>query len=69
MAKPKLKGISHYYGNNVGVGEIVVREAFFRASRETLDNFGVDTYSVEKVRGMIDMLEQYALIIKEQENG
>jgi hypothetical protein len=69
MAKSKtIKGISNYYNsNNLGVGETAVREAFLRASRDTLDNFGISEYSVERVQGMVEMLEHYALIIKEQE--
>jgi len=64
----KIKGISHYYNtNNLGIGETATREAFLRASRDTLDNFGISEYSVERVQGMVSMLEQYALIIKEQE--
>jgi len=39
--------------------ELAIREAYLRATVETLDCFGVDKYSVERLRGMNDLLEQF----------
>lgn len=72
MAK-KLKGISHYFDGKkpeeVRGSELVLREAFLRSSRDVLDNFGVDKYSVERIWGMVELLEQYALAQEEIDNA
>lgn len=66
----KLSGISQYFDTRERVQnnpEVKVREAFLRATRNTLDNFGVDRYSVERIWGMLEVLEQYAEINNELE--
>lgn len=69
MAKQRkrLKGLSSYYMENIGMGELAFREAYLRATKETLDNFGLDKYTVERLQGMISLLEQWALIEEEQQ--
>ena len=47
--------------------ELVLREAYLRSARETLDNFGIDRYSVERLQGINSMLEAYLEI--EEENS
>lgn len=63
MAKKKTNNISSY--DPMASAESLVREAFLRASRNTLENFGIETYSIEQVRGMVDLLEQVNLIKEE----
>lgn len=68
--KSKLSGISCYYDNKERVKinpEVKVREAFLRSTRNVLDNFGVDKYSVERIWGMVELLEQYSQILEELE--
>lgn len=72
MAKKKLEGISHNFDGrkpeDVRVhGELVLREAFLRSTREELDNFGIEKYSVDKIRGMVDLLEMYTQVNDELE--
>lgn len=73
MATKKLKGISYNFDGRKpevvkGSGELILREAFLRATREELDNFGIERYSVDKVRGMVDLLEMYTTVNDELES-
>lgn len=72
-SKKKLKGISYNYDgrtpDQVGSnGELALRESFLRASRELLDNFGIDKYSVERLQGMVGLLETFAQVTEELES-
>lgn len=73
MANPKkkLSGISQYFDTKERVKtnpEVKVREAFLRATRNVLDNFGIDKYSIERIWGMVEVLEEYKNIEEELEN-
>lgn len=39
--------------------EMMIRESFLQMSKEVLDNFGVETYSIEQIRGGLCMLEKF----------
>lgn len=68
MAKTP-KTISSFWekGKSQTSPELIMRESFLRAVRETLDNFGIDRYSIERIEGMREMLEKYVEI--EEENS
>jgi len=66
----KLTGISYNFHNRTpeqigSNGELVLRESFLRASRELLDNFGIDKYSVERLQGMVGLLETFTQVTDE----
>jgi Mg2+/Co2+ transporter CorC len=72
MAKKnkKLSGVSGFYNNILketvkGQPEVIFREAFLRAVRDTTDNFGIDRYSLERVQGMVEVMEQFVLVREE----
>jgi len=70
MAKSKtLKGESSFYNGKkkeqVTSAELVVREAFFRATKETFDGSGIDNWSLERLRGVLDFMEQFVIVSKE----
>lgn len=64
----RTKGLSSYFDGKtkdqiLGMSkEVILREAFLRTARDQFDNFGIEKHSVEQVRGMVDLLEQYTLI-------
>ena len=69
----KLKGISGYYNDsNVesvkGHTELIVREAFLRTTKEMFDDFGIENYTIERMRGMVDFLEQFNFVQNEINN-
>lgn len=75
MAKrsKKLQGISYNFDNRTreqigSNGELVLRESFLRASRELLDNFGIDKFSVERLQGMVGLLETFTQVTEELES-
>lgn len=47
--------------------ELLVREAFLRASREALNCWAVDDLSIKEIRGMLGLLEQFDTLRKELE--
>ncbi len=58
-----MTGISHYFDSRTKeqIGnskDIIIREAFLRTSRDALDNYGVESFAVELIRGALDMLEK-----------
>lgn len=51
---------SYYTAENAKTNpELAIREAYLRASVEVLDNWGLDKYSLEQLRGMQVLLEQF----------
>ena len=45
--------------------ELLVRESFLRMAKDTLDSFGIETYSIEQIRGGVMMLEKFKEIVDE----
>lgn len=66
MARKTKKHISSYYGNDSKTdGELMIREAFLRTAKETLDCSGIEDYSIEQIRGGLMMLEKFKEIREE----
>lgn len=69
----KLKGISGFYdgvtlekfNEEYNSTSVIITEAFLRACRETLDSGGIDQYQMDRIKGMLDLLEQYTKIKEE----
>lgn len=66
----KLKGISSFYDNQTPENikrspELLVREAYLRATRENFDGAGIESYTLERQRGMLDLLEQFNFVREE----
>ena len=64
MSKKGKKFISEFYGNrdakeSLKSPELVMRESFLRMAKEQLDSFGVESYSIEQIRGGLMMLEKF----------
>jgi hypothetical protein len=68
MAKHnKNKNLSGYSfdGKPMNQPELLIRECFLRMAKDALDSFGIETYSIEQIRGGVTMLEKYKEIIEE----
>jgi hypothetical protein len=58
--------ISGFWGNDpLKSPEMMMRESFLRMAKESLDSFGVETYSIENIRGGLLMLEKFKEINEE----
>lgn len=67
MAKVK-NNISGFWSKDAHKSpELMMRESYLRAVKDVLDSFGVESYSVERIQGMTQMLEQFTIIQKENE--
>lgn len=64
MAK-KTKWIGYEGKDSKNSPELMMREAFLRTVRESLDNFGIESFSIESIRGATVMLEKFLEINKE----
>lgn len=40
-------------------GELKFREAYLRATREVLDNWGFESFAIEQLRGMLELAEKF----------
>lgn len=60
MKKPKntLSGYKITV-DELAKSEIVLREIFLRGVHETLNNWGVEEYSVRDIEGMLSVLREY----------
>lgn len=67
MAKVKNTISSFWNKDSVKSPELMIRESYLRAVKDILDSFGVESYSVERIQGMTQMLEQFTFIQKENE--
>jgi hypothetical protein len=70
--KTKLKGVSSFFDGRTKAevgnhSEVIVREAFLRSVRDVTDSFGLDRYSLERVQGMVSMLEEFINVREELE--
>lgn len=67
MAKKINKNvISGFWGNEPKKSpELMMRESFLRMAKESLDSFGVESYSIENIRGGLMMLEKFKEIEEE----
>ena len=65
--KPKF--IGNYYGsanpNITQSPECMLRESFLRATRNCLDNFGIERSAIDEIRGGMNVLEEF-ISIKEE---
>lgn len=44
--------------------ESMLRECFLRATRESLNNWGIDNISIERIQGMVNLLEEFDYLNK-----
>lgn len=66
MAIKNKNVISSFWANNPKASpELMIREAFLRTAKESLDSFGVEDYSIENIRGGLIMLEKFKQIREE----
>lgn len=59
MPKPKNIISSYWKDESSESPELVMREAFLQTVKETFDNFGIEDYSLDQVRGATLMLEKF----------
>ena len=66
MAKKNKNVISGFWDNKPTESpELMMRESFLRMAKETLDGCGIETYSIEQIRGGLTMLEKFEEIKEE----